>query len=345
MTIITYDHDTHTKQFEETFIIRPAIMDDAATMADLLNACNMELYGEAVMTEELQRREWDFPEFDLATSSLAFFTHEGQMIAYAEVLDFSSIPVRPRLWGEVHPDYRGRGIGTYLLTWAEKLAHRVFDKVPADARVIFTVGAERKNPYPRDLFEAHGYIATGQAWQKMLIELTDDMPQNPPAPAGLHWASMTDINDPRKVFTAHKEAFRDHRGFVDEDFEVAFTRWQHWMLDEKTYDPTLWYFLMDGDTIAGYSLNWLENEEKPEEGYVAQLGVVPAYRKRGAGKAVLLKAFHELWQRGKRKVSLFVDGSSLTGANQLYMGAGMQPVRFYETYEKEMRAGIEYSTQ
>ncbi len=253
------------------------------------------------------RFEWDDPEFSLEKSTLAFFTLDGEkMVGYQELYDATTIPVRPRMWGHVHPDYMGRGIGTYLFQWAEKLAHRVFDRVPEDARVVFTAGRNSKNPDSHELLVANGFLPTGQAWQKMLIDLTDEEPHNPPAPEGFRWVTMAEFNDTRKAYAAHRDAFHDHRGFVAEDFEVMYN---------------------------------------PDEGYVANLGVTPAYRQRGFGKAALYKAFNALWNRGKRKVSLYVDGSSLTGANRLYMGAGMRIAESYESYEKEMRAGKEYSKQ
>lgn len=345
MTTIIYDYDAQTKQFEKTFIIRPAVLDDAEKAADLFNAASRAIGASGIETAESIRFEWSEPEYDLATSSLAFFTPDGQMIAFQEVVDYSTIPVRPRLWGHVHPDYWGRGIGTYLVNWAEKLAHRVFARVPADARVVFTIGRNAKNRYAHDLFIANGYLPTGQAWQKMLIELDETMPIDPPAPDGLRWVTITELNDTRKAYSAHREAFRDHRGFVEEDFEVMYKRWSAFMLNEKYFAPDMWYMLMDGDAIAAYAFNWRENDHNPDEGYVAQLGVTKAYRGRGYGKAVLLKSFHEQWKQGKRKVSLYVDGSSLTGANKLYMNAGMHIAESYESYEKEMRPGKEYSQQ
>jgi len=346
MTTVIFDTETQTKQFEQEFIIRPVTLDDAGKGAELFNACNQSFGISGTDTEEGVRFEWDDPEFSLEKSTRALFTLDGEkMVAYQEVLDTSTIPVRPRMWGHVHPDYLGRGIGTYLFQWAEKLAHRVFDRVPEDARVVFTAGRNSKNQYAHDLFVANGYLPTGQAWQKMLVELTEEMPLDPPAPEGLRWVTMIELQDTRKAYAAHRDAFHDHRGFVAEDFEVMYKRWSDYMLDEKFFDPSLWWILMDGETIAGYSFNWLENDDNPDEGYVAQLGVLPTYRKRGAGNAVLRKAFHELWKRGKRKVSLFVDGSSLTGANRLYMNAGMRVAESYESYEKEMRAGKEYSKQ
>jgi len=346
MTTVIFDTETLTKQFEQEFIIRPVTLDDSGKAADLFNASNHAIGASGTDTEEGVRFEWDDPEFSLEKSTLAFFTLDGEkMIGYQELYDATTIPVRPRMWGHVHPDYMGRGIGTYLFQWAENLAHRVFDRVPEDARVVFTAGRNSKNPHSHELLVSNGFLPTGQAWQKMLINLTDEEPYNPPAPEGFRWVTMAEFNDTRTAYTAHRDAFHDHRGFIAEDFEVMYKRWSDYMLNEKFFDPTLWFLLMDGDKIAAYSFNWLENDMNPDEGYVANLGVVPAYRQRGFGKAALHKAFNTLWNRGKRKVSLFVDGSSLTGANRLYLGAGMRVAESYESYEKEMRAGKEYSNQ
>lgn len=44
-------------------------------------------------------------------------------------------------------------------------------------------------------------------------------------------------------------------------------------------------------------------------------------------------------------MALYVDAQSLTGASRLYERAGMHVVRQFDQYEKELRAGIEQSTQ
>ena len=56
-------------------------------------------------------------------------------------------------------------------------------------------------------------------------------------------------------------------------------------------------------------------------------------------------SFGEFYRRGKEKVVLTVDSQNLTGATRLYEGAGMHVARTYISFEKELRAGIELSTQ
>lgn len=344
MTSVIHDLEK-IRVFNDEFTIRPVRLDDAKQAADLSNAYNQHFGISGIDTEASVRFEWENPEFDLETSTLAFFTKNGAMIAYQEVYDATTIPVRPYVWGQVHPDYMGQGIGTYLLSWGMTVANRVFERVPNDARVVLNAGRNSKNPYANDLLTTHGLMPTGQAWQKMLIEFDEHMPVDPPAPNGLRWVTMSELNDTHKAYHAHREAFRDHRGFIEEDFEVMYNRWRDHMLAPQFFDPDMWYMLMEGDEIVAYAFNRRENENNLDEGYIAQLGVAKAYRGRGYGKTVLYKSFHEHWKRGKRKVSLYVDGNSITGANQLYIGAGMHIAETYETYEKELRSGKEYSQQ
>jgi ribosomal protein S18 acetylase RimI-like enzyme len=61
--------------------------------------------------------------------------------------------------------------------------------------------------------------------------------------------------------------------------------------------------------------------------------------------ALLLHSFGEFYRRGIHKVALGVDAQSLTGATRLYERAGMHIVRQYARYEKELRPGVELSTQ
>jgi ribosomal protein S18 acetylase RimI-like enzyme len=100
---------------------------------------------------------------------------------------------------------------------------------------------------------------------------------------------------------------------------------------------------MDGERIAGFSLDWQDAE--PPRGWVGTLGVLRAYRRRGLGEALLRHSFAEFWRRGVRRVVLGVDSQSLTGATRLYERVGMRAVRQWDSFEKELRPGVELSTR
>ena len=55
--------------------------------------------------------------------------------------------------------------------------------------------------------------------------------------------------------------------------------------------------------------------------------------------ALLLNSFQEFYRRGKQRVGLGVDASSLTNATRLYENAGMHISLQYDTYEMEIRPG------
>ena len=80
-------------------------------------------------------------------------------------------------------------------------------------------------------------------------------------------------------------------------------------------------------------------------GWVGTLGVRREWRKRGIGMSLLRHSFNEFYRRGKRKVGLGVDAQNLTGALRLYESAGMHVHQAFDQYEKELRPGVEISTQ
>lgn len=331
---------------EDHFVVRPAALDDAEAVAALFTLCNKFMYGADGEVDDADdiRSDWQTPNFNLETSTRLVETPDGQLVGYAEVWDAAELPVRPRMSLDVHPNYYDTGIGSYLATWGEQRAHAVFDRVPADARIVLDSTASSESPEMRAILQAAGLKPTGESWWRMGIVM-DSPPPAPQLPEGFVIKTYADLPNPEAIYRARTDSFRDHRGFIEESFETGFQRWSHFMLKDDLLDPTLWFLAVDGDTIAGISLNRWELWGRPQAGYVMTLGVIPQYRRRGLGEALLLHTFGEFWRRGKPYVTLHVDGSSLTGATRLYERAGMIVEREYNRFEKELRPGIEMSRQ
>lgn len=337
--------ETLNKTHDQQVIIRPVTFDDLQAATLLIQAEEIEHHGKANETPENLRREWEAPGFDLASSTRGVFTPDGKMIAYCEILDNRPLPVRPYTWGYVHPDHRGQGIGTDLVQWVKKRALQTLARVPEDVRVVLEGGAFSTDPDARQLLEDNGFVYAERSWLNMVIDL-EAPPSAPSLPPGITITTLADYQgELADVYRASRAAFRDHRGSVDEPFEQAFTRWQYHHIEDEKHDPTLWFLAMDGDIIAGVSLCRPESWVNPHEGYVKILGVNPDYRKQGLGLALLLYTFGEFWQRGTYRVSLHVDGSSLTGATRLYEKAGMRVYKTHDAFELELRPGRELSRQ
>lgn len=325
------------------FTIRGANLNDVEPALKLFNASSQAVIHEDEITDAgAIRNEWVSPGFDPARDIRLIFSHEGMLVGYIEVWTTAKPPVHPWLWGRVHPDFGGLGIGTWLLQWAEEHACRVLDEIPADLRFAPRVGAHRPATEAKKLFEDMGYKQIRSSYNMRI-----DMEEAPPAPLWANDITLKIFNpetDTEAVYNADNEAFRDHFGHVESPHEEGLARFKHFMMGEG-FDPSLWFLAMDGDEIAGISLCRPKAYDDPEMGYVNILAVRRAWRKRGIGLALLQHSFGEFYRRGKRKVGLGVDAENLTGALKLYEKAGMHVHLAFDLFEKMVRSGREISVE
>jgi mycothiol synthase len=334
---------TETVNLPDNLLVRPVVMDDLETAVEMFNLCAVDEIGRADVPLDGIRNEWTLPDFDLDASTRAVFTPEGQIVGYVEVWDLHEVPSRIYIWGRVHPEYQGQGIGSYLMQWAENRARQAIPRVPADARVSCQASCASGYAPARQLLQSLGLDLVRHFWQ-MEIELAGP-PQVESVPAGIAIRSMIPQQEERAVIQAVRDSFKDHWGYVEQPFEQEYKRWLHFMNNDPDYDPALWFVAMDGEEIAGISLCDFKSHEDPEMGWIGTLGVRRPWRRRGLGVALLQHSFRELYARGQKKVGLGVDAASLTGATRLYERAGMHVARQYDTYEKELRPGRDLSTQ
>ena len=324
-----------TTTLPRDFVLRRPTMADIDGVLQLVQTCEQEREGRVEATLAGLQLEWGEPDYRLAEDAWAVFAPEGQVVGFADVGQRQY--VRIFSGGDVHPDYRGRGIGTHLLQLNEARAQQYIAQAPADARVAIYSWQDENNVAGRRLVEKHGY-KVGRSFWRMKI----DLHETPPAPT---WAEgiavKTLADDPtlfRAVFEADQEAFRDHWGYVPDSFE----QWEYWTKNKEGFDPSLWFLAMDGAEVAAISLCI---NEKTSGGWVDTLGVRRQWRRRGIGEALLYHSFGEFYKRGIHEVYLGVDAASLTGATRLYERVGMHVHRRADIYEKEIRAGRETSTQ
>ena len=245
----------------------------------------------------------------------------------------------------MHPNYHGKGIGTYLLNWGGERAKQALPHCPDDVRVAYRTMTDTTIEPPKRLFEAAGLKLIRHSF-RMLIEL--DAP--PPVAVWSEGITVRTVADREAeieaIFRVDDEAFKDHFGYVEEPYQEALANYSHWFLnDEEHQDPTLWFLAMDGDQIAGIALCRRRDWENENYGHVSSLAVLRPYRKRGIGLALLHHAFGEFYRRGKSGVTLGVDAQNLTGALRLYERAGMHVHRQHDQYEKELRPGKEISVE
>jgi mycothiol synthase len=328
----------------EGFTVRGAWLEDVEASLEMYNLWAQKVIGEDDISDvEAIRNEWVSPGFDPAEDIRLVFAPDGTLVGYIEVWTTAKPPVHPWIWGRVHPDYSGLGIGSWMLAWAEKHSLKALDELDPQLRFAPRIGIYGQAKESQSLFKNCGYRYIRSSY-RMQIHL-DVPPAEPVWPDGLTIRTYSPDTDLEAIYQTDQDVFRDHFGFVEEPIEEGLPRFKHMLTEYDGFDPSLWYIAWDGDEVAGICLCRPHSYDDPDLGYINILGVRRAWRKRGLGLAFLQHAFGEFYRRGKRKAGLGVDAENLTGALRLYEKAGMHVHMQFDLFEKEIRPGVEISVQ
>jgi mycothiol synthase len=323
--------------------VRSATMADLSAVIDLLNACSLASIGVRQFHEDEIRIIWETPGFNMETDTLIVLSPQGELIGYGDLTKLYEPLVHPQIWGQVHPRWECRGIGTALMTWAQRRVREAISGVPEDTRVSLMAHTLSTHKPSKALFESLHMKPVRHRW-RMGINLQTP-PATPDWPIGITLRNYTHPQDAETVYRVEDEIFRDHWGYVQQSFESGYERWLHQATGRSDFDGTLWKLAMDGNEVVGLLRCRPRDDIDPEMGWVSVLGVRHRWRGRGLGLALLQHAFGEFHRRGKKRAGLTVDAENITGASQLYKKAGMHIERQYTIYELELRRGREFTTQ
>jgi mycothiol synthase len=296
----------------EGFRVRPATVEDASAINELVIAVDTAVQGWSDSTE-LEILGW-WRETDLTGNS---WVVEGESLAaYGVVVPHGE---SADVDGFVHPSQTGRGLGSWLLRQGEERTRELgFGKV-----LTWCLGPDAD---ARELFERSGF-REARRFYRMIVEHD----REPPAakwPEGFRVGTF-ERKDARAFHDALGEAFAEEWNFV----ETPFEEWVANRIEVPEFDPTLWFIVREGDEIAAVLRG---QPEIGGAGWVGALGVRPHWRKRGLGLALLHHAFGEFYRRGQPRVGLGVDAQNPTGATRLYERAGMHVAYEAVAFEKEL---------
>lgn len=325
------------------YTTRPVTLDDIDAIARTINQYAIRLTGEALLPPKYLLKYLTSPGFDLTTSSQLVFSPSRSIAGFALVMDFQSPHVQVSAWGIVPEPEQGKGIGSTLHAWIEPRARQAIGKAPEDARVFITQTPFDQDEPSKTLLEQLGYQQTRHFW-RMAADL-NEAPPTPVWPRGII-VQIVDLRENlERPYRVLNDAFRDHYGHIDGDFEERLERQRHNLENDPDYSPDLSFLAMDGEDIAGACFCSPQSGMDTSVGYVSSLGVLRSWRKRGLGLALLHHAFGVLKQKGKTGVALHVDAQSLTGATRLYEKAGMHVDQLSHEYQLELRGGVDLATK
>ena len=292
------------------FTVRPLRYEDATAVTEVIAAC--ELHDDGAVEIELDdvNADWARPSLDLATRSIGVFDRD-RLVACGQVF-------LGRAEVDVRPEYRGRGIGGWLMHWT-------WDRVREEGRAQVGESISDANTDATELFLANGYEPAWTSWI-LRIELEEAIAAAPALPAGLSLRDYEPGFDDRPIYALIDAAFGEregHESWTFEDYHAAFLG----RLGVEVWQVVL---AVDGGPLAGVAFLL----PSVEEGWVQQLAVDAAYRRRGLGTALLQESFRRCHAHGFRRCGLATDSRS--GARGFYERAGMRVARSYTRYRKRL---------
>ena len=309
--------------------------EDAAALCELLNR-GAEADGApwraspAEIVNWMSRSNESFdPARDAAVAEL-----EGQMIGFRDVerVDTNDGLREFRLGGSVHPDWRHRGIGTWLLCGSEAHARKRAAEAPSDRPHVLGTWQANTAAGALALMQREGYREVRYFFD-MARPTLDDIVE-PPLPDGLELRPVV-LDQLRRLWDADVEAFRDHWG----GFDASDERFDEWRKDPK-FDPSLFVVAWDGDEIAGGVINQINETENRafnrQRGWLQSVFVRRPWRRRGLARALVARSLVVLRERGMSSAGLGVDAANPTGALRLYEEAGFEVEHRSTAFRKPM---------
>jgi mycothiol synthase len=283
----------------------------------LCRAADVAVWGDSDWTRDDLRSEWD----DLNLQRDAWLVEvDGALAGYGTFEDRGA----GRLMGDgyVHPEFRGRAVGSRLVDLYERRAAEIPDGSTLESAALRGDGAADR------LFTSRGYEPVRHFYRMVVHHQAE--PDPPAWPDGVTVERLDVERDGQAFYDAIVESFSEEWGFSIRPWE----EFREWRFGAERFDPALCPVAREGGEIAGLCLNdWKTNGAW---GWINFLAVRPGWRRRGLGEALLRESFREFFDRGERTVALGVDSQNPTGATRLYERVGMRVLWEAVVYRKDL---------
>jgi len=311
------------------FRTRPYAEGDAAAVAALMNAVEVDAGGSPFFTDADIRRVVDARVRDLASDSRLTVALDGTLVAAGFVVPPPDGGSRADTLGGVHPLWQGRGLGHALLDWQIKRLSGLHDEIAPDARWDIEAGTLADHEGAIHLFENFD-MSPARFFLEMRADLATALAATPrpPVPEGIRVAPYTPEHVDG-VYRAHMDAFADHWGFQGR----AQHEWVQTTVDAPSFRPDLSRVAFDGDDVAGYVLSY---DAIDDLHHIGQVGTRRPWRRRGLASALVVDTMAAAADAGKATATLGVDADSLTGAVGVYERVGFSVLTRFVAYRRPL---------
>lgn len=293
--------------------------DDVDAVAALLAAAEtLDDTGEHPDADDLTEW-WDNEFVDLARDGLAVIDGNGVVVAYGTALAPPTFrdAFAVYLEGRVHPEHRGRGIGSAVLEWQLARGTEIHAERHPEVPGRLSVAVPETMPALGALARRAELTAT--RWYRYMERRLTDLPDPQPVQAELvpfDWVR----ND--EVRRAHNAAFTEHHGSSERD-EAS---WQVMFTGQRAFRPELSTLALVDGAVAAYALVYVYEADTRATGvrqaHFGQIGTLPGFRGRGLARAAITTSLRAAAGADCHTAGLEVDSENVTGAMRLYEALG-----------------------
>lgn len=225
----------------------------------------------------------------------------------------------------LRPEWRGRGIGTAMLGWAEARLRAVASRQTETGPAFFGANATETEEEDTALLHDAGYRREFSVIEMERLAF-DDLPEMP-LPEGLALRPLEPehfLSVGRSVTEAYAASMFSVVPSDDEDHRQV-----EWL---RGFDPSLCFVAWDGEQVAGQVLCRIDKGR----GEMAEVSVRQPWRRRGLAKALLARALQAFRERGVKRVRLHTVAENQYGSVRLYQSVGFRVIKDHIRYRKPM---------
>ncbi|MFD6562936.1 GNAT family N-acetyltransferase [Micromonospora profundi] len=307
---------------------RRPTLDDVPAILTVVHAADTFAIGHPDFDAEDVEASLTAPYVDPARDSWLAVDPDGTVVGWATVDNPTGVG---REFVEVYVDPARAGIvrAPLLARQLERVAERAAERGLPALTVRCAVFAPERD-WERTLRESGFTLA--KRYVRMNRPLAD-LPAEPPLPAGVTVRPVRpdDEAELREFHRVYDIAFGD----TPDHEPLSYERWRARIGDVTAWDE---WFVAEVDGVLAGALQSSDQGLDQQEGFVRSLSVLPAYRRRGVGAALLRRAFARYAEKGLLFAGLGVDLTSPTAPVSLYRSVGLRETWWSDMYERVVPA-------
>jgi ribosomal protein S18 acetylase RimI-like enzyme len=302
---------------------RTISLDDLQTVVELARTCLLSDGGLSFLFEPDVLKDRYFP--DAPGTGIGAFDLDGRLVACSTVyISGEAGAQRTRIVGQVRPDQRDKGIGAYLMDWSQNQALDLRTGT-VDKPLVLQIATESLTESAHRLYRAQGFE---NIFEELVMRRDLSVPLAnytiPPGVTLMSWQSEL----AEEFYQAYYPAFRERPGFPG----WSAAEWIAQVIDNDLIPE--WTLLARADGVpSGFLIGCIDLTTTPPGGYVQQIGVIPAQRRRGLASALLVETMRRMQAAGADAAQLTVHINN-PGAIEAYARLGFVTIGRRARYER-----------